>query len=443
MKVLYDISLLGISYKYNTRTGAFRVAEKIAEIIATSKECDLSFCTFLCPELNEWLDPGELMIDCALSYLESCDKFSDINLATSTIEKYIHRKIRRTLVELNKKYNLNYISRIWQSILLKIIELMTNNNLLLTPSNLDKNDIFHSPFYPLPELSPSNPKLQRFITIHDIIPLLYPELVDKKNPGLIPLTHRIVNSIKSYDWVFCVSQSGKDDLCNYCPEIDPAKVFVTHLAPSKVFSSCSDPEKITAIRNKYNIPRDCPYILSVSAWVTRKNFPHLIHCFAQLLQEQKINDLYLVLVCVTIKNKLAEYEQILQEHENYNLLKERIIITDYISDEDLAALYSDALTFVYPSLYEGFGIPPLEAMQCGTPVITSNTSSLPEVVGDAGIMVDPRDRDELCHNLFQLYNNSNLREEMSLKSLEQAKKFSWEKFGQETIKAYKTAVLSQ
>lgn len=273
MKVLYDISLLGISYKYNTRTGAFRVAEKIAEIITTSKECDVSFCTLLCPELNEWLDPGELMIDYALSYLESCNKFPEINLVTSTLEKYIHRKIRTTFGELNNQSNLSFLSKIGQQILLTLVKSMTNENILLSPSNLAKNDIFHSPFYPLPELSQTNQKLQRFITIHDIIPLLDPELVDKRNPGLIPLTQRIVNSIKSNDWVFCVSQSSKNDLCNYCPEIEPSRVFVTHLAPSKVFSSCSaDAEQITALRNKYSIPRDCPYILSVSAWVTRKTF---------------------------------------------------------------------------------------------------------------------------------------------------------------------------
>ncbi|RME57156.1 glycosyltransferase family 1 protein, partial [Candidatus Parcubacteria bacterium] len=103
-------------------------------------------------------------------------------------------------------------------------------------------------------------------------------------------------------------------------------------------------------------------------------------------------------------------------------------------------LYSGAMMFVYPSFYEGFGLPPLEAMQCGVPVITSNTSSLPEVVGDAGIMVSPSDGDALSHAMYSIYNDASLREEMSQKSLARARLFSWEKCAQETIDAYKMAV---
>ncbi len=120
----------------------------------------------------------------------------------------------------------------------------------------------------------------------------------------------------------------------------------------------------------------------------------------------------------------------------YPRLRERIIFTGYVPDEDLAPLYSGSLVFVYPSVYEGFGLPPLEAMQCGTPVITSNTSSLPEVVGNAGITVAPLDEDSLCHSIWELYQNDSLRNSLSTKSIEQAAKFSWEKCLQQTISAY-------
>ena len=135
-----------------------------------------------------------------------------------------------------------------------------------------------------------------------------------------------------------------------------------------------------------------------------------------------------------------DYNDIFEEIFKHEDIKKRIIITGYIPDEDLAALYSGALAFVYPSFYEGFGLPHLEAMQCGVPVITSNTCSLPEVVGDAGIMVDPTDADALCHSMLEIYNKSSLREAMSLKSIERAKQFSWEKCTQETLAAYKTAL---
>ena len=99
--------------------------------------------------------------------------------------------------------------------------------------------------------------------------------------------------------------------------------------------------------------------------------------------------------------------------------------------------------FVYPSLYEGFGLPPLEAMQCGTPVIVSNTSSLPEVVGDAGILIDPTNQDELCQAMWQLASDENLQKELSQRAIERASQFTWEESVDKTIEVYKTAVASE
>jgi glycosyltransferase involved in cell wall biosynthesis len=118
-----------------------------------------------------------------------------------------------------------------------------------------------------------------------------------------------------------------------------------------------------------------------------------------------------------------------------------VIFTGYIPDHDLSAIYSGALAFVYPSLYEGFGLPPLEAMQCGTPVITSNTSSLPEVVCDAGLMINPSSRDDLCQAMLNLINQNNLRMELSQKGIERAKQFSWTKCADQTIILYKQIAL--
>ena len=114
-------------------------------------------------------------------------------------------------------------------------------------------------------------------------------------------------------------------------------------------------------------------------------------------------------------------------------------MTGYVPDKDLAPLYSGAMMFVYPSFYEGFGLPPLEAMQCGVPVITSNTSSLPEVVGEAGMMVDPQDADELCQAMLKIYNSAEVRQKMSVDSLAQAQKFSWKRCAEQTIDTYKAA----
>ena len=219
--------------------------------------------------------------------------------------------------------------------------------------------------------------------------------------------------------------------------INPDRVVVTHWAASELFYLCDNDSEIESVKKKYQIP-DAPYVLSLSTLEPRKNIDHTIRCFARLVEQENIHDLYLVLV----GTKGWDFEKIFEELANSPKLKDRIIITGYVDDEDLAPLYSGAMAFVYPSFYEGFGLPPLEAMQCGVPVITSNTSSLPEVVGGAGIMVAPTDADALAQSMLDLYNNSDLREQMSFNSIEQAKKFSWQKCTQQTIDAYKAALNS-
>lgn len=134
------------------------------------------------------------------------------------------------------------------------------------------------------------------------------------------------------------------------------------------------------------------------------------------------------------------YDEIFAEYEKHPEYQNRIIFTGYVPDEDLAPLYSGALAFVYMSLYEGFGLPPLEAMQCGTPVITSNTSSLPEVVGDGGLMLEPTDLEAFCAALYEMYSNPAHRAEMAQKALARARLFSWERFAQQTLDAYAQAM---
>jgi glycosyltransferase involved in cell wall biosynthesis len=168
----------------------------------------------------------------------------------------------------------------------------------------------------------------------------------------------------------------------------------------------------------------------------RKNIHHVIRCFSKTVLGEEIDDLCLVLV----GTKGWDYGKVFEELSRYPALRKRIILTGYVDFEDLAPLYSGALAFVYPSLYEGFGLPPLEAMKCGTPVITSNTSSLPEVVGDAGTMVSPTDEDALCHAMLEIFRDSALRTRMSERSLARADLFSWEKCIEETIRAYRIAI---
>ena len=299
----------------------------------------------------------------------------------------------------------------------------------LYPSRFPDVDIFHSPYYIFSRRE--SVKAPRIFTVYDLIPILHPEFFAHNQSGELRAT---LEQIKPDDSVICISHSTKNDLCNYTG-LPSDRVFVTHLAADpNIFYPCSE-EASQRVRHKYGIPPES-YLLSVCTLEPRKNIDLAIRCFAQLVIQQGIEDLNLVLV----GTKGWKENKIFAEIERNAFLKNRIIVTGYVADEDLAALYSGALAFVYPSFYEGFGLHPLEAMQCGVPVITSNTSSLPEVVGDAGIMLDPRDADGLCQSMLGIYQNPSLREEMSRKSLAQAKKFTWKKCVAETIAAYKTAL---
>jgi glycosyltransferase involved in cell wall biosynthesis len=190
------------------------------------------------------------------------------------------------------------------------------------------------------------------------------------------------------------------------------------------------------VTSRYGIPGDAQYLLSVNTLEPRKNMQHAIRCFSAMIQAERIRDLHFVLV----GTNGWRYEEILATVADCNLASDRIITTGYVPDDDLAPLYSGALAFVYPSLYEGFGLPPLEAMQCGTPVITSNTSALPEVVGDAGIMVTPDDADALCHAMRDMYQRPDLRTASGKRAIERAADFSWDRYTDNVVAAYRVAM---
>jgi glycosyltransferase involved in cell wall biosynthesis len=286
---------------------------------------------------------------------------------------------------------------------------------------ITESDIYFSPFHPLiPELN-CNQSIRKIIVIHDLIPVIFTDIYKghnffQKNP---------YDSITADTVVFTVSESTKRDLLRYFPAISAEQVTTILLAADQRFSPCLDRNKIETVLNKYSIPVNVSYILSVATFDIRKNFDHVMNSFARylMLQDGIESNCYLVLTGVSgwQDRKFKKAFAYLPKS-----VKEKIIFTGYVDDDDLPLLYSAAVCFCYMSLYEGFGLPPLEAMQCGTPVITSNTSSLPEVVGDAGIMLDPHDVEGLANTFNNIIRNENLRNNMIKKSLEQAKKFNWD-----------------
>ena len=292
--------------------------------------------------------------------------------------------------------------------------------LKLKKNNLNL-DIIHSP-----ENASLFVKLKhqkKIITVLDIIAYLFPESVTL----ITRLRYKLLLSrtLRTADKITAISNSTKKDLISYF-NVPEEKIKVIPLAADEKFEVLNN-EKINEVKQKFNLKY--PFILYVGGLAIHKNIPTLIKAFYKIKKKGIQNKL------VIAGEKGWKYKEIFETIDKLNLQKD-VIFTGYVLDEDLPALYNAADLFVYPSLYEGFGLPPLEAMACGCPVITSNTSSLPEVVGDAGIMIDPHDVDGLADAMHEVLTNDGLREDMIKRGLERAKMFSWEKCAKETLKVY-------
>jgi len=228
--------------------------------------------------------------------------------------------------------------------------------------------------------------------------------------------------------IIAVSQSTKDDLIHYLDVPDEKISVVYEGIDHSLFRPVSH--------------RICnyPYILFVGSEQPRKNFTTLLKAFSQLKSEPIFKELKLVKVGSAGGQEIDFRSQTIGIIESLNLSSE-VIFTNFVPETDLPAYYSGAEVFVLPSLYEGFGFPVLEAMACACPVITSNTSSLPEVTGKAGIMINPQDADILAQMMKQVLTNGELRDTMIRRGLEQAKRFTWEKAAEQTLEVYKKFII--
>ena len=268
-------------------------------------------------------------------------------------------------------------------------------------------------------------KSLKVITLYDLTFLRYPEYVDQV---VAKYAQRVKQCLQWTDLVITISQSTKQDVINYL-QISPDKIHVTPLA-SRYHPNYLSLEIQEKLKRSCEYDFSVPYILFVSTIEPRKNITALINAFNYLKQKYKIEH-----NLVLIGKKGWRYEPIFQGIAESSYQK-NIYHLDYLSDDLVALFYTLAEVFVYPSHYEGFGLPVLEAMNLGTPVIASNTSSLPEVVGDAGLLINPDETIELAEAIWQVLNNSHLQQDLTIKGQKRAQNFSWHKTAKETLKAY-------
>ncbi len=263
-----------------------------------------------------------------------------------------------------------------------------------------------------------------YVLLHDTIPLLLPEYF----PAMGQKKHwfyKLIQYIKAKPncKYFANSNATKNDFIRLLG-MKQDDITVTPLAAGDNFYHVTDDKKIVVAREKYNIPADKKYVFSLCTLEPRKNLIRAVKTFIEFIKKNKIDDMVFVLGGAHWDEFIGKLESEIDDMGKY---KDKIIRAGYIDDADLAALYSGAEWFVYTSQYEGFGLPPLEAMQCGCPVITSNNSSLPEVVGDAGIMIDWDSDEQHIAAYEKYYFDKKYRDKMSKAGLERAKEFSWDK----------------
>lgn len=415
MRILYDIAVLGTGHIMpHARTGIYRVVERIASELAASAECEIVFCG------------GESYhrLNLALDFLEDSRRFDQVPVLAPPENRYLRRLRNHARDTPGRLCRLRRMASIY---LARGLDLVASP---LKSGDLRAFDVYHSPLHPLPRRL-RHSGVPRFVTLYDLIALRRPDLF---TPQVVRLIRGVAESLDRESWALCISEATKQDACELLG-LDPARVFVTPLAAAdEIFHPVADADRVAQVRGKLGVP-DAPYLLSVNTLEPRKNIEHAIRCFLEVVEAHSIDDLYFVLAGARGWN----YDTILATASRTGIARNKVIITGYVADEDLAPLYSGALAFVYPSLFEGFGLPPLEAMQCGVPVITSNTSSLPEVVGDSGLLVDPTDADALRQCMLEIYRDAELRASLVEKSKARARLFSWERCARETIAAYRTA----
>lgn len=297
---------------------------------------------------------------------------------------------------------------------------------LLKAGRAEQIDLLHCPYF----ASPVVPAFPAVVTIHDVIPLILKEYAWRK---LTVLYNTLVSfAAKRADAIIAVSQCSKRDIMRTL-HIAPERIHVIGNAVHESFRPVNDAWLLGSVRERYNIGER--YILYFGGFDLRKNVPRLIRAYARLPAEVRAR------YQLVVAGRLNQLGHPLYPDPRPLVrglgLDGQVVFTGQIRERDKVPLYSGATAFAFVSLYEGFGMPVLEAMACGRPVLTSNTSSLPEVVGEAGLKVNPRGEAEITEGLRRLLEDEALRRDLGERALERARFFTWRQVAEQTVQVYR------
>ena len=425
-RVLLDIAFLGLAFERKSAArGVERLVTRLFEDLPGSGFCDLSFAaTSHLAGTHDFLtargiDPGQKL------------KYQPQQLARSRRAQQLAQKVHRIMDVPGLRARAS--RRFWTMEARWLIREEGN----LAASFLAGMDIYHTPHttYPLlpfPPVVRLHAKIKKFVTIHDLMVVTRPEFFKRDHR---PYFEQMKKCLTETTFAFCASESVRADVLELT-DLQPERIFLAPLAADRnLFYPVNDVRIRAAALKEFGIP-DAPYFLALSVPEPHKNFGHLIRCFGELVQSKEMQDHNLVVA----GRDAARHPLVIAALAKYPGLAGRVFRPGFVPDEKLAAIYSGATAFLFPSLAEGFGLPPLEAMQCGVPVIASNATSIPEVVGNAGILLPPTDVDGWCQAMLRVSRDEKLRAEMAAKSIERAKFFSWERCIEATIRGYRTSL---
>lgn len=293
------------------------------------------------------------------------------------------------------------------------------------PYNIEKNNI---EVYHIPQNGigfSGNLSCLKIATIHDLIPYIMPETVGKGY--LMKFLKSMPVILEECDALITVSEYSKKDILKFFP-IDPNKIYVTPLAANDNYRILDKTYCKNYLYKNYKIKDN--FILYIGGFSARKNVSSLIKAFSKI--SSAVNSNTKLVIVGASKDSIEALKKLCSSLN----ISEEVIFTGYVKEEDLPIFYNSCEIFVYPSIYEGFGLPPLEAMSCGAPVISSNTTSIPEVVKDSGILVNPLKISEIEEALWKVLTDENLRNELKLSGLKNSNNFSWRNTAEKTLKVY-------